>query len=335
MSPSPRNKTPRKPNAKTNARTPASSATSNGSKTQAPSVRAIVLTPALLRRWPLPQPNEGGDKEERGRVLVVGGATEMPGAIILAATAALRAGAGKLQIATCRSIAQLIAAAVPEARVFSLPETKTGDIAVSAAAQIIEHANRVQAVLFGPGMVDEVAITKLMRAVLPRLEYPTVILDAAALTCAKENEKLLHKLNGKIVLTPHAGEMANLTGLDKELIANEPLATVRRTASALRAVIALKGAETFIAMHGQHKAYCNRTGNVGLATSGSGDTLSGIITGLAARGAAPLQAAAWGVYLHGRAGDKLAKSMGQLGFLARELLSEIPALMAEFDKRKK
>ena len=103
----------------------------------------------------------------------------------------------------------------------------------------------------------------------------------------------------------------------------------------LRAVIALKGAETFITAPGNSKTYCNRTGNVGLATSGSGDTLSGLIVGLAARGASPLQAAVWGVYLHARAGDELAKRMGRLGFLARELLAEVPKLMSELDKRKK
>jgi NAD(P)H-hydrate repair Nnr-like enzyme with NAD(P)H-hydrate dehydratase domain len=99
-------------------------------------------------------------------------------------------------------------------------------------------------------------------------------------------------------------------------------------------VIALKGRETFIAAP-TGKTYSNRAGNVGLATSGSGDTLSGIIAGLAARGAEPLQAAVWGVYLHARAGDRLARRMGRLGFLARELLAEIPALMSELDGRKK
>jgi len=88
----------------------------------------------------------------------------------------------------------------------------------------------------------------------------------------------------------------------------------------------LKGAETHIAGP-SGEVYCNRSGNVGLATSGSGDTLSGIIAGLAARGADALQAAVWGVYLHGSAGDRLARRVGPLGFLARELLAEIPAVM--------
>ncbi len=295
----------------------------------------VIITPKLLRGWPLPQPDEAGDKEDRGRVLIVGGATEMPGAIILAATAALRAGAGKLQIATCRSIAQLVAAAVPEARVFALPETKAGDIAPVASSLIVEKANKVQSVLIGPGMVDETVVTRLIEAMLPGIESPVLILDAAALLCVKNNPQALHDLNGKVVLTPHAGEMASITGIDKDHITRDPLAIVRRAASDMRAVIALKGAQTYIAAHATHKAYCNRTGNVGLATSGSGDTLSGIIAGLVARGAAPLQAAAWGVYLHGRAGDVLAKRMGRLGFLARELLSEVPALMSELAKAKR
>jgi hydroxyethylthiazole kinase-like uncharacterized protein yjeF len=284
-----------------------------------------------LHRWPLPQPDEDGDKEDRGRVLVVGGAPEMPGAVILAATAALRAGAGKLQIAAPRSIAQTVAGAVPEARVLALPETKAGGIAASAAGRIIEFANSAQSLLVGPGMMGESAVARLMKGILPRIEGPTLVLDAGALACVEGDERCLHALRGKVVLTPHAGEMAAMTGADKEEVSGDPLKTARRAARALRAVIALKGRETFIAAP-NGEAYCNRSGNVGLATSGSGDTLSGIIAGLAARGAEPLQAAAWGVYLHGRAGDRLARRMGRLGFLARELLAEIPSLMSELEK---
>jgi hydroxyethylthiazole kinase-like uncharacterized protein yjeF len=283
----------------------------------------------------LPQPDEGGSKEERGRVLVVGGAPEMPGALILAATAALRAGAGKLQIATCGSIAQAIGTIVPEGRVFALPETKAGGISASAARMIAERASDAQAVLVGPGMVDEKAIVRLLKDLLPRISGPTVVLDAGALACLKEDRQSLHGLNYRVVLTPHAGEMAMLTGVDKDKIVAEPLESARAAALELRAVIALKGAETFIVAPQGSKVYCNRAGNVGLATSGSGDTLSGIIAGLAARGAQPLQAAAWGVYLHARAGELLARKMGQLGYLARELLAEVPRLMSEMDGPRK
>lgn len=293
--------------------------------------RAVLITPAVLRgRLRLPQPDEGGDKEERGRVLVVGGSREMPGAIVLTAVAALRAGAGKLQIATARSVAPLVALAVPEARVFALPETKSGAISASAVALIIERANDVQSVVVGPGMIDEEAVTRLLLKVVPRLEAPTLVLDAAALACLANDPELLHALRGRAILTPHAGEMARMTGLDKEKITGEPLAIARHYAREFRAVIALKGRETFIAHPASGgDAYFNRAGNVGLATSGSGDTLSGIVAGLAARGAQPLLAAVWGVYLHARAGDRLARRIGRLGFLARELLAEVPPLMEE------
>jgi NAD(P)H-hydrate repair Nnr-like enzyme with NAD(P)H-hydrate dehydratase domain len=126
-----------------------------------------------------------------------------------------------------------------------------------------------------------------------------------------------------------------LTGIEKEEIEAAALQTVRHTVAQLKAVIALKGRETLIAAPASRNVYCNRAGNVGLATSGSGDTLSGVIAGLAARGTTPFQAAVWGVYLHARAGDELARRIGQLGFLARELLAEIPPLMSKLQRIRK
>ena len=93
----------------------------------------------------------------------------------------------------------------------------------------------------------------------------------------------------------------------------------------------LKGRETFVASPGG-KVFVNRAGSVGLATSGSGDVLAGVIAGLVARGAEPARAAAWGVYLHALAGERLARRVGPLGFLARELPAEIPPLMAELSR---
>jgi ADP-dependent NAD(P)H-hydrate dehydratase len=294
----------------------------------------LIITPKLLRRWPLPQPSAGGDKEERGRVLVIGGERETPGAVVLAAEAALRAGAGKLRIAVPRSIAQTIAAAVPEARVFALPETKSGAIAASAAERIVKHASDVQATLIGPGMINEVAAARLVKKFLLRVKRAPVILDAAALSSFKEPARNSHALNSQIVLTPNPDEMAELLGKSLATIRRNPQKIAGQVASRWRAIVALKGRETFIAAPSSSPTYCNRAGNVGLATSGSGDVLSGIIAGLAARGATPLQAAVWGVYLHARAGEELAKRMGRLGYLARELLTEVPRLMSELDKRK-
>lgn len=291
-----------------------------------------LLSKSLLRGWPLPQPNDDGDKDERGRVLVVGGAMEMPGALILAATAALRAGAGKLQVAACRSIVPIVAAAVPESRVFALAETRAGAISASAAGKIAERANRNQAVLIGPGMIDEKSVARLVKNILPRIDGATVVLDAAALSCFSGAPDCLRELEANVIITPHAKEMASMLGIDVKDVEREPLETARRAARRLNAVVALKGRETFIVAP-DGEAYSNRAGNVGLATSGSGDVLAGIIAGLAARGAEPLQAAAWGVFLHGSAGDRLEKRVGSLGYLAREISSEIPSLMASLLNR--
>ena len=289
----------------------------------------ILLTPDFLKNWPLPQPDEAGDKESRGRALIVGGSSLMPGAVILAATAALRAGAGKLQIGTAASIQQSVGVAIPESLVFPLPETKEAGVAILAVPAILEKANAASALLIGPGMVHAEAVAALVQAVLERLDQdkPVVILDAEGFRCLKNIPKLFHEHNCQGIITPHAGEMASLLGLEKTEILRDPAPIARQAAGYFQAVVALKGANTFIAGP-DGKLYENRTGNVGLATSGSGDTLSGIVTGLAARGAPPIQAAAWAVYLHGSAGDKLAAHLGPLGFLARELLDEIPGLMA-------
>ncbi len=167
----------------------------------------------------------------------------------------------------------------------------------------------------------------MLAAVLPRLEGPTLILDAEPLACVADHQPALRTLAGKLILTPHPGEAAAMLEMEEAAVADDPLAAAREAAERFGAVVALKGSATAIVTPAG-KAWINRSGNVGLATSGSGDTLSGVIAGLAARGAAPDQATAWGVFLHGRAGDLVARRAGQLGFLARELLGEVPALMA-------
>jgi ADP-dependent NAD(P)H-hydrate dehydratase len=287
----------------------------------------------LLRAWPLPTPSSDGDKEERGHVLVLGGSREMPGAVILAATAALRAGAGKLTIATGRSVAQLVALAIPESRVLALPETDAGGFTADAVDTLDPLADRIGAVVIGPGMQDEEATAQLVHALLPRLEDSDtkVLLDAnamGALLYPQNGAPPPFRFNVPVLLTPHAGEMAHLTGIPKDDICAAPDRHALEAAERWNAVVALKGARTIIASPGGDR-WQHEGGNIGLATSGSGDVLAGIIAGLAARGADLTQAASWGVALHARAGERLAERLGKLGYLARELPDEIPALLEQ------
>jgi hydroxyethylthiazole kinase-like uncharacterized protein yjeF len=133
---------------------------------------------------------------------------------------------------------------------------------------------------------------------------------------------------GRMVLTPHAGEMAALTGLSKDEVLADPLAAARGAAQRLKAVIVMKGAVTHVVTP-DGQAWRHEGGVKGLATSGSGDVLAGVICGLLARGAHPAQAAVWAVYLHARAGLRLSQRIGPLGFLARELLDEIAPALAQ------
>jgi len=292
---------------------------------------AIELTPATLARIPLPQPDEGGSKEERGRVLVVGGERENPGGVLLAATAALRSGAGKLQIATVGSIGLALGIAIPEARVFALGETKAGAIAPAAGDDVVRMANGTNALVLGPGMIDEASATGLTRAVLAGLDGPGIVLDAGCFAYLAANPDALLRLDGRAVITPHAGEMATILGVEKEEVERDPLAVARRAADELGAVVALKGPETFI-VSPDGEAYRYAGGGVGLGTSGSGDVLAGIVGGLLARGASPLHAAAWAVYLHGEAGNALAAARGTIGYLAREIPHEVPWLMQQLSE---
>lgn len=287
------------------------------------------LDAAWLRAHPLPSPDSASDKNARGRVLVAGGAEFVPGALRLTGEAALRAGAGKLQMATVRSAAMSLGVLVPEAAMIALPAQEDGEIAAGAAAVLAEHVARCDTLIMGPGMSISAQTDELVAAILSDANKPvTIILDAAALTSARELEALIARHEGRVILTPHHGEMAALTGRSVEEIAAHPVAVASRVARQFHAVVLLKAQQSVIAdPHG--RCLLHRGGCVGLATGGSGDVLAGIIGGLAARGACPFEATAWGSWIHGRAGHRLASDIGGIGFLAREILPLIPRLLEE------
>ena len=288
-----------------------------------------TLDAEWLRANPLPVLDSDSDKNVRGRVLVVGGAEFVPGALRLTGEAALRAGAGKLQMATVRSAAMSLGVLVPEAAMIALPALEDGEIAAGAAELLAPQLARCHALVLGPGMNVSAQTDKLVAAILAATEPPvTVVLDAAALTSARDLRSTIARYEGHIILTPHHGEMAILTGQNAEAIAADPVAVALRVAREFRAVVLLKGDRSVVADQ-EGTCLVHEGGCVGLATGGSGDVLAGIVGGLAARGTDPLSAAAWGSWLHGRAGRELARTVGPIGFLARELLPLIPRLLEE------
>lgn len=280
----------------------------------------------LLRRHPLPRHPDDSDKEERGRVLVVAGSRELPGAALLGGIGALRAGAGKLQIATAESIAIPLAVAVPEARVVGFAETEDGGFDPSGLDKLIGLIEGTQAVMVGCGLQHGPALDSMLDALLASgLDVP-LVLDAAVLGSLAPRADALRAWRGGAVVLPHSREMARMLECEAEEVEADPLAAARRAADRFDVVALVKGQFSYIA-HPDGRAFRFEGGGVGLATSGSGDTLAGIVAGLVARGADPLTAALWGVYLHGEAGRKLSKEVGRIGFLARELLDQVPGLL--------
>jgi ADP-dependent NAD(P)H-hydrate dehydratase len=284
-----------------------------------PPAEPTAVTSGLLADWPLPEPDDGGGKHERGTVLVLGGAASTPGAVLLAGLAALRVGAGRLQVATVESTAIALGVALPEAQVVGLPAAASGSVSPSCADEVTELAQQADALVLGPGLLGKDDARALLEGVLPRLSDTAVLVDAVALTVLAQCPQVLAGLHGRVVLTPNAGECA-------ALLEDEPstdLEAARRVAERYGSVVALHGGTA--APDG--RTWSDGAGNAGLGTSGSGDTMAGAIGGLLARGADPVQAAVWGQHLHAAAGDRLAARDGGLGFLARELLDEIPAVL--------
>jgi hydroxyethylthiazole kinase-like uncharacterized protein yjeF len=272
-------------------------------------------------------------------VLVVGGSQQIPGAVILAAIAALRAGAGKITVATAARAAPLVAQAVYEARVVGLEETASGIFKRAGARSLPQDCG---AVLIGPGMEGDPQNRAFVAAVLERQRDAKVVLDAGAMDVVRAAPlravRSRSSVDGNarapssLLLTPHAGELAHLSGSDKSRILEDPEAAVAEAARRWNAVIALKGAATFIGTP-DGRLWRHQGGNIGLATSGSGDVLAGLITGFLARGATIEQASAWGIALHAHAGKKLAARVGRLGYLAREIAAEVPAIMQSLTHR--
>lgn len=280
---------------------------------------AEVVTPQTLRDWSLPELEDGGDKRARGTVLVVGGSVSTPGALLLTGLAALRAGAGKLQMATVTSTAVALAVAVPEARVVGVATHDDGSLSVEAADEIVSRSERANAVVVGPGLLDADGARDLLAAMLPRLGDVPVVLDGVALKALAGHPALLDGVEA--VLTPNSSELAALLEQDDaegDAAAHEVCRRYGAVVSAPGCVAAPDG-----------RTWRIEAGGIGLGTSGSGDVLAGLVGGVIARGADAAQAGVWGQYLHAAAGDQLTARLGRVGFLARELLDEVPTVLGQ------
>lgn len=286
--------------------------------------RIDVITPNVLRDWALPS---GADsKYARGNVVVIGGARKTPGAVLLAGVSALRVGAGRLTVGVAESVAAHLAVAVPESGVVGLAEGPDGSVLGAGVERMARELERADVVVVGSGLDDPDEARALIRTLLPLIGEDTrIVLDAYALTAIAGSPEEVMPWAGRLVLTPNKSEAGRLLGRDLDDFEADVGHIAERYAAVVTCfqVVAAPSGERWQIGSGQG----------GLGTSGSGDVLAGAIGGLLARGADPDQAACWGTHLHATAGDRLAARIGPTGYLARELIDELPAVLVELGQR--
>jgi NAD(P)H-hydrate epimerase len=274
--------------------------------------------PAALPRLAPRAPDS--HKGDFGRALLIGGSQGMAGAIAMAGMAALRSGAGLVKLATPSMCQPTVASFEPSLMTASLPCDGEGRItnwAVPLLAQIAEEAT---AVAVGPGLGRSEELLEVVAWLYQSIAQPMVV-DADALYALSQQPKILENAGGPRVLTPHPGEFARLIGRER-IPSEERESLARDFARKTGAVVVLKGHRSVIT-DGQQLAL-NATGNPGMATGGTGDVLSGIITALLCQKLTPYDAARLGVHVHGLAGDLAAAELGQVGMIASDLIEYLP-----------
>ncbi len=279
--------------------------------------KSWLLEPADVARR-LPQRAPTAHKGTCGHVLVIGGSLGRTGAAKMAAEAALRAGAGLVTLAGPASLHATLASHCPEVMTFPLPDFG-GQLCFDEEA--LRHAlEGKDVVVVGPGMGTSHDCTRILQFLLERSDLP-VICDADALTLLARLPAAGKRAN--LVMTPHPGEFARLTGKSvADIQGNRPL-LAREFAVERGCVLVLKGATTLIA-DDDGTLWVNPTGNPGMASGGMGDVLAGLIGGFVAQGLLPNSASLVAVYLHGLAADALSQNYGAVGFLATEVAREVP-----------
>jgi NAD(P)H-hydrate epimerase len=268
-----------------------------------------------------PRPVEG-HKGTFGRVLVIAGSVGMTGAAALAGRAALRAGSGLVRVATARSALPVVAAIEPCYTTLPLAEDSEGRISSRALHAILNAVQENDAIAVGPGLGQSAGLRTVVETLL-RQEGLSMLIDGDGLNNLSKLPDWPKKCKADVVLTPHPGEMKRLwSGLFREEMPKDRQETAVRMAQASDAVIVLKGAGTVVT-DGQ-RVYVNTTGNPGMATAGSGDVLTGVITSFMGQGLRRLDAAILGVYTHGLAGDLASSRLGQISLMATDLIDALP-----------
>jgi ADP-dependent NAD(P)H-hydrate dehydratase / NAD(P)H-hydrate epimerase len=289
----------------------------------AQAVPSMLVATAEWARALLPARPSDAHKGSMGRVLVVGGSAGLMGAIGMAAESALRSGAGYALAAVPRSGVDIVEARAPEVVKRGCPETAERSLSGDSLGMILAESIRADVIAIGPGLSRNPESAELVRALLEQIDGP-IVLDADGLNAFEGVG--VRRRRGPLILTPHYGEAARLTGSTVAEVARDPAGWARKVADESGAIVCMKSTPMVTAAPGE-PAILNATGNPGMATAGAGDVLTGAIAGLLAQGLDPGEAAALGCYVHGLAGDVAARRSGLRGMIAGDIMRALPAAL--------
>jgi len=278
----------------------------------------------LERIETLPSPpvrNDDAHKGTCGRAMIISGSWGMSGAAVLAGCSALRAGAGLVFLAIPESILPMVSSAEPSYITLPLPVGEDQQLSSEAGALVFDHVRSKDAVAIGPGLGQSETVHELVHQVYAECEHPLVV-DADALNAFENETALLSTKPSPRILTPHPGEFSRLLNIEIAQIQTNREQHTTTFAKEHQVILVLKGPNTIIT-DGTRIAM-NTTGNAGMATGGTGDVLTGIITALLAQGMEPFSAAQLAVHLHGLAGDLAAAELSQPGMIASDLPRFLP-----------
>ncbi|MDQ4105561.1 MAG: NAD(P)H-hydrate dehydratase [Actinomycetota bacterium] len=287
----------------------------------------VTWTDASSLRGLIPRTAEPAHKYSAGALLVVAGTYQVTGAPVMVVEGAQRTGCGIISLATAQSAAAAVDLRLTEALVYGVPEDEAGQMSSEAVEQVLEQAQRASALVVGPGMGTGDESRRLIEGILEEIEAP-VLLDADAISNLSGSD-ILSQREAPTVVTPHAGELSRLMERGTKDISARRLHSAREAARKRGCCVLLKGSDTIV-VEGERTAV-NSTGNVALATAGTGDVLSGVIGALLSRGVDAYDAARAGAWVHGRASELWIEETGlpPESFIATDLLPHLPRAIAE------
>jgi len=263
-----------------------------------------------------------GHKGDYGKVCIIAGSLGMSGAAALAGRAALRSGAGLVRVAIPKSVLPIVAAIEPSFTTIALPEDSNGRISTKAIHAVLEAVGQNDAVAFGPGIGTSGGLRSMLETLLEQ-ESLRLVIDADGLNNLAGIKNWPARLKAKLILTPHPGEFKRLwSGLVREEPPDERQEQALQLSQRTNTIVVLKGAGTVVT--DVERVYINKTGNPGMATAGSGDVLTGIITALLGQGLSDFDSAVLGVYIHGLAGDVAAEKIGQVSLMTTDIIDSLP-----------